>query len=1033
MVQRLPRPFFSSALSKLATLALLAVGLVLPLGVQASHGIAGQITYRYVPDPSGAFSNTYEITLITYTDPCALGVDRPNVTLQLFGVGPDGSLFPITSTALENIPRINPDPMGSLPQPGEIIRQFAPDQCVQRNVYRATVTLPGDGVYLIRYFDPFRVANVINMTNSFQTTFFVETSLVNLPFLGPNSSPELLNEPFDFACTGQIWTHNPSARDQLVDPDDDADSISYELLVVRQADPNDNGLTDSPVLDYRFPNEVNPGPGNTFGINAQTGLITWNVPLGQPVGYYAIAFAVNEFRNGQRVGRVVRDMMVFVEACTNEAPELDIVDDTCANVNVPLQLNFRARDPNRADSVYFYFTNSGTPNRIFTGEVSNPATVTFTRPNPVPAPVVGERARNRMFTIDPGDTLRPLPTEYAVEGFVTWTPSCFDIAGGPYRLDYYAVDNLGPRPPEGSGLPGSFAGSNPGFPLAANALSNIRINAPGVTNLTATPGPARTVQLSWTNPVCAASLPVQYEIYRSADSLTTVQDDSCCDGNAGPGYQLIATLLTPSATSFIDTITSGISGAGGQVCYRVVVAYPRQSSSGIVYDINSCPSVQACADLAADAPIPLRHDVQLTDPTGQVFLEWQRPDTTGYTPPAGPYTYSIRYAEDGVTGLNYITIQTGRPFNDTTFTFTSASTTSAGQNYVIDVIDVNGNPVISSALASAIKLAATGQSESVLLEWTLNVPWANTDYEIYRSDNPPPATPVAGIPAGFALVGTLSLGDPATPDQSGFLNTGQTDFFFVDRDPALVQSEDYFYLIRSTGAYNNPGITSETLLNKSNIDQAVVLDTTPPCVPPFTATVDCEAASVTLNWTEDPGPCDDDLAEYRVYFKREITLDSILICVINRNMSGVYSHVIIDSTTFNVTGCYAIQAIDSSGNASEVSEFLCVADECPQLLLPNVFTPNGDEANNRFIPLQYDPVTGQPTIITRGVLGIVCQIYDRTGRLLNTSTDINNLWDGNVNGSPAPVGTYFYYIEARLSRTTGAITIKRSGEITLLR
>jgi len=43
--------------------------------------------------------------------------------------------------------------------------------------------------------DPNRNAGIINIPNSVNIPFFLETTLVINPFLGNNNSPELLNPP----------------------------------------------------------------------------------------------------------------------------------------------------------------------------------------------------------------------------------------------------------------------------------------------------------------------------------------------------------------------------------------------------------------------------------------------------------------------------------------------------------------------------------------------------------------------------------------------------------------------------------------------------------------------------------------------------------------------------------------------------------------------------------------------------------------------------------------------------------------------
>ena len=49
-----------------------------------------------------------------------------------------------------------------------------------------------------------------------------------------------------------------------------------------------------------------------------------------------------------------------------------------------------------------------------------------------------------------------------------------------------------------------------------------------------------------------------------------------------------------------------------------------------------------------------------------------------------------------------------------------------------------------------------------------------------------------------------------------------------------------------------------------------------------------------------------------------------------------------------VAGCYAVSAFDALGNEGEKSTMLCV-DSCNFYEIPNVFTPNGDNINDRLL------------------------------------------------------------------------------------
>jgi hypothetical protein len=87
-----------------------------------------------------------------------------------------------------------------------------------------------------------RNADIVNMDNSVNTPFYVETVIIIDPFFGCNNTPVLLNPPIDDACVGVTYLHNAGAIDA------DGDSLSYEFTIPKQDQ-------DIPVINYRFPDD----------------------------------------------------------------------------------------------------------------------------------------------------------------------------------------------------------------------------------------------------------------------------------------------------------------------------------------------------------------------------------------------------------------------------------------------------------------------------------------------------------------------------------------------------------------------------------------------------------------------------------------------------------------------------------------------------------------------------------------------------------------------------------------------------------
>ena len=88
------------------------------------------------------------------------------------------------------------------------------------------------------------------------------------------------------------------------------------------------------------------------------------------------------------------------------------------------------------------------------------------------------------------------------------------------------------------------------------------------------------------------------------------------------------------------------------------------------------------------------------------------------------------------------------------------------------------------------------------------------------------------------------------------------------------------------------------------------------------------------------------------------------------------------------------------------------------LVVPNVFTPNGDGVNDEF------------RVLYRSLRSFNIWIYNRWQHLIYESNDPAKGWDGRINGKKAPESAYFYIIEAK---GTDGEKYKRSGAINLLR
>jgi gliding motility-associated-like protein len=659
----------------------------------ATHNRAGEITYK-------CNGNTYTITLVTYTADGDNIADRCQDTIY-FGDG--------TSAV---VPRSN-GPLGTTDcgnntHLGEIL---APN--FKKNVFVVIHTYPGPGCFTIKMFDRNRNSGVINIPNSVNQPFYLESMICTNAFGGCNNSVQLTVPPLDKACyPGQCFYHNPGAFDP------DGDSLSYEITTCKGEDINGNiGVT---IPGYTFPN-TGSGSNATFNINATTGLLTWCSP--QLAGEYNVAFLVKEWRKNfdgdyYLIGYVMRDMQITVAPCINNPPQITAVVDTCVTAGDFMKKRFVATD---ADAL-------------------NVLTMTATG---------GPFAANT-----PTATFASAPTQSLVTGLFQWQTSCTHIRKSPYQVTIKVIDN------------------NSSVALVDFKTYNITVVAPPPKNLSAFPI-GTSVKLQWNRTKCNNTFVgnniLYYTIYRKLDCNPWVHGPCETGVPASSGFTYIG--HTTSATDTTYTDSNGGNGLTHGVDYSyLVVAVYNEGSVGAV-GAQSYASNQVCVRLKRDIPILTNVDVTQTGGSnGQVFVRWVKPvpnvsnlDTTILT---GPYEFRLFYKK-GQSGTYAQVYSVTKPafyllnqLSDTTFMHSSMDSQTDLAFYRLDFYS-NNQFVGSAQNASSVFLSAVPADRKITLSWKHFVPWNNYKYFIYRKS--PSQTVYSLIDSTTALTYTdLNLANRAT-------------------------------------------------------------------------------------------------------------------------------------------------------------------------------------------------------------------------------------------------------------------------------
>jgi hypothetical protein len=930
---------FSRAIRTIVGVVLLSM----PVSVWATHIRAGEITLRR----KDCTSLTYVVTINMYTDagsPIRFG----NGDLR-FGDGSDVFITPELPNTFP--PQLNlPDLVGFV-------------------TFSTEHTFPGPGRFTISYIEANRNDGVLNISNSVNTTFYIETQIIIDPFLGCSNTPVLLVPPIDKACKGVAFFHNPGAFDP------DGDSLSYEFTIPKRdknsnvngyLDPNNKSFYDRIGLNYGTANEAGTG-SPTFMINPVTGTITWDAP-GAP-GEYNIAFKIIEWRkvNGVWVqqGYVIRDMQIIVEDCNNQRPELEVPSDFCVVAGETITFDVFGTDTD-FDSVKI-------------------------------------EAFSQVFSINPSSaTFTPTPIEFqftsagikAKQTF-TWETECDHVKDQPYQVTFKVTDNGRPS-------------------LVQFKTVNIRVVGPEPEwNPPALNLATRSAQLSWKNYTCVAKA-ISMQVWRRVDA--TAFTPECVTGMPDfLGFTLIGTVPI-GTTTFNDNNGGEGLASGAKYCYRLVALFPQPAGG------ESLVSQEVCLPpILADLPAITNVSVEITNRTeGEILIRWTPPfeANTGQFPP--PYSYELHRAEGFSGEINLSPVFPGRK-TDTVFTDTQLNTQDLIYNYRVTAYDNNNVKVGESATASAVRLETISKFQRIDLTWNADVPWTNNSqsfplHEIYRG-------PENATEAQMVLIDVVNV----TQFAFNYSDAGQFN------NQPLTETEEYCYRVRTRGTYGNPLIDAPLENFSQIICATPNDSIPPCKPEFTISGRDCEEFiesascgdgnlySNTLSWQRPADlACRDDIRNYRILMANRLSAEFTEIAIVSDTF-------FVHSNLPSFAACYKIIAVDRAGNESEASDVFCF-DNCPYYELPNVFTPNGDQCNDFFsafsdrdaVDEEEGPCGQEGSELrkrcARFVLKVDFKVFNRWGKEVYRYTSGGERsifidWDGRDNNNN-DLSTGFYYYSA---------------------
>ncbi len=186
----------------------------------------------------------------------------------------------------------------------------------------------------------------------------------------------------------------------------------------------------------------------------------------------------------------------------------------------------------------------------------------------------------------------------------------------------------------------------------------------------------------------------------------------------------------------------------------------------------------------------------------------------------------------------------------------------------------------------------------------------------------------------------------------------------------------------------------------------------------------CNTASDTLEITGLPVVAEFSLSQDSGYtvLPVEVTSNSLNAetCVWTLNDSVLTDFSAPGTLVFSDSGTYVLQlaCTNSSGCTDTTSQVIKVLSDQLVLVVPNVFSPNGDGINDLF------------QVKHNAVKTFNGRVFNRWGKLLFEWNEVSNGWNGALEDNDMTDGTYFYMITGTDIKD---VAFEKKGVVTLIR
>lgn len=969
-----------------------------PNKAKASHAAGAEIIYEWISD------STYRFFFKFYRD--CTGISEPssqdlcvyntctntsfNVTMNkwngsLPGGGSNGS--PV-SAGCSQYPNRCQNSSSSIPG-------------YQEWWYSAIVTLPLQCNY-------WRFACFVSARNTSNnipsTNLYVETTFNNTGSFQGNSSPYFSIKPIPYVCVNTSYTYNNGA----IDPNNDS-------LITEVINPLDGSSCSSPPTNITF-NSASPAfsipnnpiqTNNTFTTNAQTGQMSFTASQQGPS---TLTTRVKEYRNGVLIGYIIRDIQVQVLSCSTVAPNIGTVGSSVVGGN--------------------YNAVTGQ----VSGCINTPMSFCWDVVSPQSSSVL-ICDDNHSFSIPAATTTFTNQLHDSVRGCFSWTPTVNDVGlknliitvkdstcAPPGIMLYYtktipiyvwpSTIGLGDTSvcPKGPAYLGATGGGNYQWSVLSGTPNSL--NCTNCQNPVAAPlVTSKYLVTSTINSYCSNNfdtvevtvLPGPAFIGQN-DTITCPRNPVKLDLKSNPPSGVVYTYKwSPSTALSSDTIVNPISSTNKDITYIVTVGS----------NTNKC---KAYDTIVVDVLDGFKIDNPDTFICEGAKVQIRGSGDSRYT-----YTWSTGSPASTFSNNAIINPEISQNVVDK-YTYTVKASFAGCPNDSVTSISITVEPIPTVKVDDDAKLCfgdtmklhgiVTPASYPFILQWT---PAASLDKDNIASpiftasaigSNTlalKATTPNAQCTSSDSLVITVFSGDfmtlsndtavcPGDSIQLHMTANGIKKFFWgPNQNISSIKNTDPMVWPVATQVYTVYGVDT----NQCSDTQSVMITVKPGAVVDLPDTVRLYPGD---SYRIQPGGN----CLYYNWFPI-VGLDNSKIANPLANPQVNTRYVVTGSTEF---GCKTSAEIN----------FLVMPDT--YIDMPNGFVP-GTGANSTLKPIHL----GKATLKTFSV-------FNRWGKKVFETKDINEGWDGTFNGETQPMGVYIYMIEAV---TPSGQTFTKQGNITLIR